>query len=90
MPTYDLIECSSNCHDTASSIWLYYKDEMISFTIDIANVFTFFNYKANILETTLTLLAPNNANENLKNVKIAIPLKYVSIFLRSLEIPLSN
>ena len=87
---YDLIEYSSNCHDTTRNLWFYYKYEVTSFTIDIANAFKFFNYKAKILGTKLTLPAPNNANENLKNVTIAIPLKYVNIFLKSLEIPLNN
>ena len=42
-----------------------------------------FKYKIKIIEKT-------SAAGNTKNVKIAVPLKYLSDFWRSLEIPLIN
>ena len=43
--------------------------------------------KLNYQETAIPP-APNAADEILKNVAIAVPLKYLSKFWRSLEIPL--
>ena len=39
---------------------------------------------------TVVQFAPNQANGILKNVTIAVPLKYLSRFWRSREIPLIN
>ena len=45
-----------------------------------------FKYKSSIIEKT-----PNNGNyNNIKNVKIVVPLKYLSNFWRTLDMPLIN
>ena len=37
MPTYNLIEYSSNYFETTGSLWFYPKDEATNFDADIAN-----------------------------------------------------
>ena len=51
-----------------------------------ANDFKSFKYKAKLLENT----EADWANEILKNATIAVPLKYLSNFWWSLEMPLIN
>ena len=47
-----------------------------------------FKYKAALLEKTAN--AVNNTNGSVKDAKIVVPLKYLSNFWRSLEMPLIN
>ena len=47
-------------------------------------------YKAKLLGNTLAQTASNSANRILKHATIAAPLKYLSNFWRSLEMPLIN
>ena len=54
------------------------------------NNFKSFECKAKLLETTVAQAIPNEANGILKNVTIAVLLKYLSNFWRSLEMPLIN
>ena len=89
MLIYNLIECSSNYSETTGSLWFYSKDEATNFNADIANNinnFKSFEYKAKLSEN----IEANGANEILSNATIAVPLKYLSSFWRSLEIPLIN
>ena len=92
MSMYNLIEYSSSYSETTGSLWFYSKDEATDFNTDIANADNFksFKYKTKLLENTVPQLAPNVANEILKNRTIVIPLKYLSIFWRSLKMLLIN
>ena len=47
-----------------------------------------FKYKVALVRKTVN--AVNNKNSSVKNAKIVVPLKYLSNFWRSLEIPLIN
>ena len=47
-----------------------------------------FKYKVALVRKTVNAL--NNKNSSVKNTKIVVPLKYLSNFWRSLEIPLIN
>ena len=47
-------------------------------------------YKAKLLENTAAQRAPNSPNGILKNAVIAVPLKYLTNFWRSLEMSLIN
>ena len=84
MLMYNLIEYSGNCSDTSGSLWDFKRDEIV----DNANVTNddnppSFKYKASVIG--------NTGNDGTKNgVKIAVPLKYLSNFWRSLEMPLIN
>ena len=71
---------------------VFSKDEATNFNANIANTddYKSVKYKAKLLETTVAQVTQYNANEILKNETIAVPLKYLSNFWRSLEMPLIN
>ena len=83
MPMYNLIEYSNNYFDTSESLWQFKRDEIemdIDLTVNaqhIPNNLSSFKYKSSFI-----------TNKN--GVKIVVPLKYLSIFWRSLEMPLIN
>ena len=82
---------SSNYSETTGSLWFYSKDEGISFNANIANSDNFkpFKYKTQLLGNRETQ-ADNPANGILKKRSNCVTLKYLTIFWRSLEIPLVN
>ena len=90
MPMYNLLEYSKNYRKTTGSLRNYYRDEPNSGT-DANNIThsilnsTSFDYKANFIEDSKT---QNNLTKN--DVKIVVPLKHLSNFWRSLNIPLIN
>ena len=81
---YNLIEYSDNYSDTSGILWNFKRDEIIN-NADVTNDDNApsFKYKANLIGNT-----ENNGTKN--GVKIAVPLKYLSNFWRSLEMPLIN
>ena len=81
---YNLIEYSGNYSDTSGSLWGFKRDE-IDDNADVTNDYNApsFKYKASNIGN-----AENNGTKN--GVKIAVPLKYLSNFWRSLEMPLIN
>ena len=86
MPMYNLLEYSNNYSDTSGSLWNFERDEIeedANLTIDNASSF---KYKANLIGDTVA----DGANRKTENIKIAVPLKYLSHFWRSLEMPLIN
>ena len=91
MPMYNLIEYGSNCSETTGSLWFYSKDEATNFNADIVhdNNFKSFEYLAQLLGNTASQV-DNAANGILKNATIAVPLKYLTNFWRSLEMSLIN
>ena len=82
MPMYNLIEYSDNYSDTSGSLWDFKRDE-IDNNSDVNNNAPSFKYKSSIIGNT-----ENNGRKNA--VKIAVPLKYLSNFWRSLQMPLIN
>ena len=79
MPIYNLIEYSDNYSKTSGSLWQYYRDEPND------NLADFESSKSKI-----KIIGKPPANGNEKNVEIMVPLKYLSNFWRTLEIPLIN
>ena len=79
MPMYNLIEYSDNYTKTSESLWQYYRDEPSN---NLANSESF-KFKVKITGKT-------PAADNEKDVEIIIPLKYLSNFWRTLEMPLIN
>ena len=83
MPMYNLIEYSDNCSDTLGSLWQFKRDEIegdVNLTVDdnhIPNNSSSFKYKSSFIT-------------NRNGVKRVVPLKYLSNFWRSLEMPLIN
>ena len=88
MPMYNLIEYSDNYAKTTGSLWQYCKDiparnddnNIVAFTEN--NTTDSFKFKAKIKGQT--------GNNGTKNVEIMVPLKYLSNFSRTLEMPLIN
>ena len=88
MPMYNLIEYSGNYSKTSGSLWQYTKDipavnnnnAIIDFTNN--NLTDSFDFKVK--------LTGQNGNNGTKSVEIMVPLKYLSNFWRTLEMPLIN
>ena len=89
---YNLIEYSSDYSETTGILQFSSKDEGSNFNADIANDDNFksFKCKVKLLRNTAAQPASNTAIGILKNAAIAVPLKYLSNFWRSLETPLIN
>ena len=81
MPMYNLIEY--NYAKATGSLWQYFRDD--DGDGDDINIEDSKSFKSNVKITEKT---PNNANE--KDVEIMVPLKYLSNFWRTLEMPLIN
>ena len=79
MPLYNLLEYSDNYAKPSGRLWQYYRDEPNDNLADSES----FKSKIKIIGKT-----PNNGNE--KDVEIMVPLKYLSNFWRTLEMPLIN
>ena len=95
MPMYNLIEYSDNYSKTSGGLWQYCKEipavNNARNIVDIngANATDSFNFKTKITGPT----ADNNDDGNTAgrvNVEIMVPLKYLSNFWRTLEMPLIN
>ena len=74
MPMYKLIEYSNNYFKTLGSLWQYYRDVPND---NIANSKSF--------KFRMKIIGKTPADGNTKDVKIAVPLKYLSNFWRTLE-----
>ena len=83
MPLYNSIEFSDNYSDTSGSLWQFKWDEIegdADLTVNAQNIpnnSSSFKYKSSFIT-------------NRNSVKIVVPLKYLSNFLRSLEASLIN
>ena len=87
MSMYDLIECSDNYAKTTGSLWQYCKDiparnngAIVIFAEN--NLTDSFNFKVKFTGQT--------GDDGTKDVEIMVPLKYLSNFWRTLEMPLIN
>ena len=89
-PMYNLIEYSDNYSDTSGSLWQFQRDEQNMNNGNPVNVtadgFSSFKYKSSFIGESTAV----GGNRVFKNIKIAVPLKYLSNFWRSLEMPLIN
>ena len=81
MPMYNLIEYSDNYAKTTRSLWQYFRDE----PVDDDDIEDSKSFKS---KTKMTGKTPNDDNQ--KDVEIMVPLKYLSNFWRTLEMPLIN
>ena len=92
MPMYNLIEYSDNYQDSSATLYQYKRDEspeddaVADLTADNCSSF---EYKIKLLGN-VTRVVGNAAGVRRLNVKIVVPLKYLSNFFRSLEMPLIN
>ena len=83
MPLHNLLDYSSNYCETTGTLWIYCKDEETDVKNNIAKTLKIHRKH---LENT----EADGANRILKNAAIAVQLKYLSNFWKSLEIPLIN
>ena len=86
MPMYNLLEYSDNYSNTSGSLWNFKRNETEEYAGLTINNASSFKYKAYFIGNTVA----DGANRKKENVKIAVPLKYLSNFWRSLEMPLIN
>ena len=87
MPMYNLIEYSDNYQDLSATFYQYKRDEPPDDTANdlTHNNSTSFKYKIKLLGNSVI-----DGNIGKLNVKVVVPLKYLSNFFRSLEMPLIN
>ena len=92
MPIYNLIEYSDNYQDSSATLYQYKRDEppeddaVGDLTADNSSSF---KYKIKLLGN-VTEVTGNAARVRRLNVKIVVPLKYLSNSFRSLEMLLIN
>ena len=83
MPMYNLIEYSDNYQDSSATLYQYKRDDAVAdLTADNSSSL---KYKISLLGNPV--VANNIARIN---VNVVVPLKYLSNFFRSLEMPLIN
>ena len=91
MPMYNLLEYSKNYRKTTGSLWNYYRDEPSD---PLSSNSESFKYKTSITGNTYNIGDGEegyDANKVGKNeTEVVIPLKHLSNFWRSLNIPLIN
>ena len=101
---YNMLEYSDNYADTTGSLYQYKRPEprdAIGNAVNLATTSSSFKYQTGLFKKQLT--GPNSDNvpantdpnfDNVhriwKNIKIVVPLKYISNFFRNLELPLIN
>ena len=81
---YNLIEYSDNQSHTLGNLWGFKRDEVTN-NADVTTDSNApsFKFEASIINNT-------EANGTKNGVKVVVPLKYLSNFRRSLEMPLIN
>ena len=88
MPMYNLIEYSDNFQDSSATLYQYKRDEppeanaIADLTADNSSSF---KYKFSLLGNPVL-----DGNITKRSVNVVVPLKYLSNFFRSLEMPLIN
>ena len=88
MPMYNLIEYSDNYQDSSATLYKYKRDEIPeddAVADSTADNLSSLKYKISLLGNPV--VANNIARIN---AKVVVPLKYLSNFFRSLEMPLIN
>ena len=82
MPMYNLLEYSGNYQNSTGSLYQFKRDEPPDNNAYVGNATSSLVYKSKLIKVT--------DDNNVNNVKLVVPLKYVSNFFRSLELPIVN
>ena len=99
-----MLEYSGNYADTTGSLYQYKRPERRDANgnvVNLATTLSSFNYQKGLVQkqsiTSNLENVPGNTDPNFanahkiwKNIKILVPLKYISNFFRDLELPLIN
>ena len=91
IPVYNLLEYSKNYRKTTGSLWNYYRDEPSN---PLSSNSESFKYKTSITGNTYNV-GDGEAGYDVERVsknktEVVIPLKHLSNFRKSLNIPLIN
>ena len=95
MPMYNLLEYSDNYSITSGSLWNFYRDE-INYSANENNDAS--NYRINNNKSTTSksfeyktkIIRRTPNDNNVLDAEVVVPLKYLSNFWRSLDLPLIN
>ena len=104
MNLYNMLEYSDNYADTTGSLYQYKRPELRDANANVVNLtstLSSFKYQSGLVQKQLTTPNSENVPANIdlnfanvyriwKNIKIVVPLKYISNFFRNLELPLIN
>ena len=98
MNLYNLIEYSDNYSDSAASLYNFKRQEPLAnnanSTVADSSSFKYksdlLRYPSNSTVNNNVRALPANTNPEWKNAQVIVPLKYISSFFRSLELPLIN
>ena len=84
-----MTEYTDNYSDTSRGLWQFKRDKVPNYNADLTidNSQSFKNKAAPVGKTAN---AVNDTNSSVKKKKVVVPLKYLSNFWRSLEMPLIN
>ena len=89
MSMYNVIEYSDNYLNTSGSLWQYYSDKpSLNNAGDVID-FTGANYNSTLFKYKQKITGAAGANRT-KNIEILVPLKLLSNFWKTLEMPLIN
>ena len=86
---YNLVDYSDNYSKSSGSLWIYYGNEPFLYANGAIDDFVADNNNSASFKFK-TKLAGRTENDDTNNVKIRVPLKYLSNFWRTLEVPLIN
>ena len=84
---YNIIEYSNNYSRTSGNLCQYYREEP---ALDDNSNITNFTGNSASFKSKVRIAGKTPADGNTKNARIAVPLKYISTFLRTLEMLLIN
>ena len=91
IPMYNLLQHSKNYEKTSGSLFNYYRDEPSEITVAGNNAINISTRNSKSFDYKTEITGSLDAGEDEKeDVTIAIPLKYLGNFWRSLDIPLIN
>ena len=79
MPMYRIIEYRDNYSKTSINLYQYYKDDLNDNTV-----------QSELFKSKIKITGKTHAAGNAKDIEIIVPLKYLSNFWRTLEMPLIN
>ena len=82
MSMYNLLEYCDNYQNSTGSLYQFKRDQPPDDNANVGNATSSLVYKSKLIKGT--------DNNNVNNVKLVVPLKYVSNFFRSLEMLLVN
>ena len=90
MPMYNLLEYSKNYRNTTGRFWNYYRDEPSSCIGGENNNVNYSINDSKSFDCKTSITGKLKSTDRTKVVEIVVPLKYLSNFWRTLNMPLIN